>query len=1596
MNRFITLLVAGLLLSSAHLTAQSVTFTVGNATGSQGQQVCLPIRVSNFNQVAGLQFSLSYDPSVLQYVSVQNLGLPGLQSNDSNFGFPGAGNVPLGRMSVLWLDNTFAGVSLADGSIIFEVCFNVISNSVASTMVSFSNTPTAQDIFNAAGNSLTFNAQSGTVTIPGGGGGGGGGNTPFRISIADASVQQGQQFCLNVSVEGFTNIASMQFSLQFDPTRLQFSSVGGFNLTDLNEQAFGLPGMGAVPSNRITFSWFKQEGVTVPNNTNIFQLCFVALANNTTTNVNFVNTPIVSEVINSAQQEVTFNSKNSTVTIGTPGSGGGGQPNSDTFRLMISDTTAAAGAQICLRVGVEGFNNILSMQSSIQFDPARLQFSSITGFNLSGLSINSFGTPGSGGVPNNRITFSWEDPAAQGLTIPDGTTIFQICFTIATGTTGATTVSFGNSPLTSEVINGNLQEVPFDSKNGVVTVGTGNGGGGGGGGGDDDVVPDDGTFRIWATNRTVPSGQQVCVEIRANRFTDIIGMQFTLQYNPAHLQFVSVGTFNLPGLSAGQFGTPTSSPPTTPGIVTVVWFDENVAGVTRPNAAPLFQVCFNAIAPNGTTTMINFTNSPTALEISNVSGQAIPANTRAGTITIGQQALNVGENPNITNVNCFGQSTGAIDIQVTGGSGNFTYQWSNGATTQDLTNIPAGQYSVTVTDTGSGQSVTRSYSVSQPSSAVTITNVAVTNVECGTTNTGRIVLSVDGGTPPYQFNWGGSLPNNVTTQNNLPVGQYSVTVTDARGCTLPSGPINVVLNANVQITSIVPTNIDAGNDGAVNITLSAPGTYTYSWRGPNNFMSSQQNLTGLSVEGEYCVTVTDSQGCSVNACATVRLRLRISTSASQVNRACPGTATGGVILSVQGGQPGYTYQWSNGATTQNLANVPAGNYRVTVTDSQSATVVGDFQVSEFPQIVLNANLQEPAEGVNDGGINLNITGGTPAYTVAWSTGATTTNITNLGPGEYCVTVTDSRGCTRTGCYTLQVQAIPLAFSNVQTTSVTCNGGNNGALSFQIQGGRPPYTIVFSNGMTMTSETGQVTRNGLSGGALSFTITDARGTTTSGTAQIGQPAPLQITRTIVNHDSEEPGCTGRITIEVTGGTTPYTVQWNAPNTGVGLQIINLCEGLFVPTIRDANGCTQTLPGVEVNTFGVSGEIKNAECPQDANGGVALNVRGGSEPYNYTWFNAAGEQVAVVKDLSNAAPGAYSVRVSESSGNTLVRQFNVASTSNLDADIEVISDYNGFDISCPNSSDGIIEAVGRNSDGNYTYQWRRNNNVVATTPVITGAAAGMYSVVITDGFGCQVTKQIEVVPPTPIEVIANIREVSCIGNRDGEIIVSALGGAVGRPYSFIWGDNVQGPRLSFLAPGAYTVITTDANNCTVTRSFTLEEPKPIQVRVETQPATDGCNGSAIAIIQGGTAPYSFQWNSFPNSTSPVLSNLCPGPYFVRVTDARGCRSIPDMVSGLVEDRRFPCVDVRTVITPDGDGLNEEFIINCINELNNNKLEIYNRWGQLVFRADNYDNSWRGTAQDGTRLPEGPYYFVLEYQDIDGNLVQRKGSLTILRER
>ena len=1590
----------------------------------------------------------------------------------------------------------------------------------------------------------------------------------LNLNIEDVSGNVGEEVCLTVTPQNFTDILGMQFSIGYDSDVLEFSTITNFNsrlrideefLTD----NFGLPGTGNVPLGSITFVWDAPgaRAVSIDDNDPLFDLCFTIKTTAETT-VQFAGTPTAIQIIDINEATVDLVSEPGTVNEGGGGNnGGGGDPtNFDEFTLDVGDGAGGVGDEVCLQVDAYKLIGILGMQFSIGYDPDLLEYKSLKQFNSS-LRIDeefltdNFGLPGTGNVPEGRITFVWDAPGARAITIDDGELLFELCFTVKG--TSETTVDFADNPTGIQIIDENEQTVDFNSDAGTINGGaapqlnanftanrtnikvgesinfTDNSAGNptswswrfqrgtprtstaqnpsgitydeagtfrvilevsNADGSDTETkegyitVTEDGfnTFTADITDALGDVNDEVCLSVDAYKFPPILGIQFTIDYDPDILEFTELTTINSKFRIDEEFLTDNFGLPGTGvlplGKITMVWDAPGARSVTFGDGEKLFDICFRIKSTDRT--IVEFTSDPTAIQVIDENEDLVDFNSDPGTVN-GAQPPDISAQANITDVECKGESTGAIDISVQSGGGSLSYAWSyQNQTTEDLTGLPSGSYTVTVTDNESSLFSTATFVVSEPATGINLDAVNVTDVACfgqsngainisasgGTGNlsyswnaglpgnanpgnlsarsdysvtitdasgcdlasgpiavsepdqiviqpniidiacfgadNGQINLSITGGTPDYSYSWSSGLPAQMN-QSGLGVGSYEVTITDANGCTASSSDLSIAQTGQLQISSMNITRINTGNDGRITIAITGgSGSYSYSWEGPENFSSNQQNLTGLSVPGEYCLVASDDNDCELNECFQVVEKVKINLAASEITTACFGQATGGVRVALTGGIADYSYNWSTGATGAELAGVEAGTYVVTITDGSGDQTTGSFEVPEFDKIDLVAEVTNVSENVNNtnGSVNLTVSGGQQPYQIRWDDGSTGMSVSNLPIGDFCVTVTDGRQCESVICAPISFDAQPLALA-AETTSTRCNGASDGRITINITGGWGPFTATFSDGVTIEDIQGNtVTRQDVPGGEIDFTITDRQGSSQDGSAIVEEAEAIMISSINLLHDTEEQGCSGSINLSITGGAGRYEVEWNSPNTGH--QIINLCEVSdgYIPTITDRRGCQKVFDPILINTFTVQGETTGVSCPEDEDGGVNLTISGGDRPYVYEWLNDMGEVVSDVQDPDDLTSGTYTLKISEASGNTLSKVFIVDSESNLGMDVQVLSDFNGFGVSCSGGSDGVLRAIGLNSDGNFMYEWTRDNVLQGTDANLTNAGEGIYTATVTDGMGCMVTGTVELMAPSLLAIEPTITDVSCPGGRDGDIRIRVTGGVPGVSYTYQW-DDVNAStdaRLRRLEAGQYSVTATDNNGCTVTDTHTVGTPDSLTIRLESEAATErnaqGCNGAITANVSGGTAPYFYAWTQEPGETGPTLNNACPGEFILDVTDSNGCEL---QAIGGIENRLFPCLEDRKVISPDGDGLNDTFVLFCSGDLIDNNIEIYNRWGQLVYETENYDCSdlggtcWEGETNAGEKLPEGPYYYVLEYTDLEGQLVQKKGSISLLRE-
>ncbi|PJJ06974.1 SprB-like repeat protein [Flavobacterium sp. 1] len=912
-----------------------------------------------------------------------------------------------------------------------------------------------------------------------------------------------------------------------------------------------------------------------------------------------------------------------------------------------------------------------------------------------------------------------------------------------------------------------------------------------------------------------------------------------------------------------------------------------------------------------------------------------------------------------TNVSCNGGTNGSASVTPSGGAGGYTYSWSpSGGTAATATGLAAGSYTVTVTD-ANGCTATRNYTITQPTAISTATG-SQTNVSCNGGTNGSASVSPSGGTPGYTYSWSPS-GGTAATATGLAAGSYTVTVTDANGCTATR---NYTITQPTAISTATgsQTNVscNGGTNGSASVSPSGgtPG-YTYSWS-PSG--GTAATATGLAA-GSYTVTVTDANGCTATRNYTITQPTAISTATgSQTNVSCNGGTNGSASVSPSGGTPGYTYSWSpSGGTAATATGLAAGSYTVTVTDANGCTATRNYTITQPTAISTATGSQTnvSCNGGTNGSASVSPSGGTPGYTYSWSpSGGTAATATGLAAGSYTVTVTDANGCTATRNYTI-TQPTAISTATGSQTNVSCNGGTNGSASVSPSGGTPGYTYSWSpSGGTAATATG------LAAGSYTVTVTDANGCTATRNYTITQPTAISTATGSQTNVSCNGGTNGSASVSPSGGTPGYTYSWS-PSGGTAATATGLAAGSYTVTVTDANGCTATRNYTITQPTAIStatGSQTNVSCNGGTNGSASVSPSGGTPGYTYSWSPSGGTAATA----TGLAAGSYTVTVTDANGCTATRNYTITQPT-------AISTATGSqtNVSCNGGTNGSASVSPSGGTPGYTYSWSPSGGTAATA---TGLAAGSYTVTVTDANGCTATRNYTITQPTAISTATGSQtNVSCNGGTNGSASVSPSGGTPGYTYSWSPSGGTAATATG-LAAGSYTVTVTDANGCTATRNYTITQPTAISTATGSQTnvsCNGGTNGSASVSPSGGTPGYTYSWSP-SGGTAATATGLAAGSYTVTVTDANGCTAT----------RNYTITQPSAISTATGSQTN----VSC-NGGTNGSASVSPSGG-----TPGYTYSWSpsgGTAATATGLAAGSY--TVTVTDANGCTATRNYTIT-----
>ena len=699
----------------------------------------------------------------------------------------------------------------------------------------------------------------------------------------------------------------------------------------------------------------------------------------------------------------------------------------------------------------------------------------------------------------------------------------------------------------------------------------------------------------------------------------------------------------------------------------------------------------------------------------------------------------------ITNVTTVGGSDGAIDITAVGGTPSYTHDWSNYLFMEDIAALSAGTYYVTTYDANNCQ-VVDSFVVADPVCNIVTSISQLSNVSCKFWNDASAIVVASSGTSPDSYNW--STGESDATAYYLSAGMQYVSVIDVIGCSAIDSILITEpdeLMSDIIVTNVICYRTSTGSASLIPYGGTPP--YSYNWY----FGSTDSLITGLPV-GNYEVEIFDSNGCITFNNATIIQPDSIIISGSTISSS---GNNGSIDITVTNGIAPFAYLWSNSETTEDVSGLIAGTFYVTVTDNNGCSNTATFIVNDsiicngFDVSLSSTNIS--CNGSADGEIIATVSGGTQPYNYSWSTGGTSAIITNLNEGVYFITVIDSNNCTFNSFVSI-IEPEELTTS-ITTTNPTCFESNDGTANLTITGGTTPYDIVWYKDLFGPSYIYANTEDltGMIPALYGVIVTDANGCSTPMSLILGvtyiQIEEAQQIFVSGNVSPENLGNDGAIDITVINGTSPFTYVWS--NGATTEDITGLTNGFYSVSVTDNNGCTAQnsflLNDPTCVMYSDISSISDVSCYSGNNGEVTMQSYDGVSPYTYNWSN--GQTTETITGLQE---GSYDLTVTDANSCVFVTNVYIQQPDSM------VIQFDVSNVTCNSGNDGSIITNFYGGTSPYNYLW--SNSEISID--INGLSAGLYTLSVTDNFGCTQSESVEITEPS--QIVNNLAETICNGD------------------------------------------------------------------------------------------------------------------------------------------------------------------------------------------------------------------------------------------
>ena len=643
---------------------------------------------------------------------------------------------------------------------------------------------------------------------------------------------------------------------------------------------------------------------------------------------------------------------------------------------------------------------------------------------------------------------------------------------------------------------------------------------------------------------------------------------------------------------------------------------------------------------------------------------------------------------------------------------------------------------------------------------------------------------------------------------------------------------------------------------------------------------------------------------------------------------------------------------------------------------------------------VSANIQDvECFGDLSGEIDLEILLGTPPYSFFWSNGAVTEDISQLnGDSIYSCLIVDSFGCDLDTLFYIDQSDELIVNENV--FNILCFGENSGSISLDINGGVSPYVISW----------GSDSLSDLFAGYYNYSIIDSNGCLLIDSVQVFEEDQIQFS---INYQNIQ--CfgdnTGSVDLNmvINSGFPPYQYNWSGPNSFTSNleDLDNLFAGTYSLTITDANLCVldtlfeliQPVNIPQINNFEISNYNSfNISCNGENDGWIKLNISGGYSPFSYLWTNQS-----IDDSIFNLPANTYSVNILDSLACLTVLDIDLLEPNELIVNLNITSEYNGYDVSCFNFNDGSIEAIVLGGVPSYSYVWSTgsfNDNIF-------NLIADNYLLTVEDANNCQVTDSISLVQPDSLFMDVILFPDTCRLGL-GQAIVNVTGGT--QPYSYNWSNGVSVNDFSNFFSGNYKLIVNDVNSCEINDSVSVANiPGPIIdfiIASEWEKLYEQLDDPIVFADKtdpNGQEILFWNWdfgdNYFSNDSIAYHSYADTGIYVVTLITQSSYNCL-DTLSKEVKITDFN-IFIPNAFTPfsTDDNLNDVFITYGVGITKFN-MTIFNRWGGEIFNSNSIKIGWNGTSTNDEQLPTGIYLYIIEIENIYGQVYKYNGQVKLLR--